>query len=250
MNIAVEIPIKAKASERVENKNFRMLAGKPLCHWLLGEAHQLPAEWHIYIDSEKEDVYRRIIGEGKYDRFRFHRRDPWFASDAANGNHLLTQFAVAHPGYDIYVQLFVTAVTLTAAVISEAVGELVDALDTTGNFSDSVLLATEETGWYWRRWTDAEVTGWSVPHETPAPCPWSRCPTNYKPGQPNGLPRSQDAQLLKETTGLYAVTRESLFKRFCRVGGCPIFHVVDKRHALDIDTEADLKGAERVLAGK
>lgn len=221
MKVAVQIPIKGKPSTRVPNKNFRELAGKPLSFWLLDEINDnLPAEWDLYIDSEKEEVFDRVK-ERYGDRFKFHKRASWFASDSANGNHLISQFAVLHDNYDIYVQAYVTAVNLKGDMIKESVKSLMDSTDT----HDSVLLVTEETGWYWK---DGKAM-------------------NYNPNIPYGLPRSQDATLLKETTGLYAVTKETVFKTGCRVGENPIFFHVPNQQAIDIDTMEDFLEAKNMF---
>lgn len=222
MNVAIQVPIKARASTRVPNKNFLNLCGKPLSCWLLDElvAH-CPGEWDIFIDCEDATAVAPI--RARYgDRLKLHVRHEWFAGDAANGNHLLHQFATAQPDYDIYAQAFVTAVTLPGATVVEAVHRLSESLDE----HDSALLVTEETGWFW----------------------FGGRAMNYTPDRPDGLPRSQDAVLLKETTGLYVVTREVVFTTGCRVGKAPLFHRVPREQALDIDTMEDLAEAQQRLS--
>ena len=223
MKVAVQIPIKARPSTRVPNKNFRDLCGKPLSCWLLDELTQkCPVEWDIFVDSEKEstmELYRPRYGT----RVRFHCRNEWLAQDQANGNHLVHAFAVHHPEYDVYVQAYVTAVTLPGEIITEAVQAFVGAMDE----YDSMLTVTEECGWIWHK-------GKAV---------------NYDPTLPDGLPRSQDATVLKETTGLYAISREAVFRTGCRVGRRPLFYRIPPKYSLDVDTVDDLLEAQRVLSG-
>ena len=222
MKIAVQVPMKARPSTRVPNKNFRDLCGKPLAFWLLDElVDSSPPEWDLFVDSEKESVMD-FFGDRYKDRICFHKRAEWFASDQANGNHLIYQFAVSKPYYDIYVQAFVTAVTLSGQIITEAVQAFVSSIDR----YDSMLLVTEETGWFW-------FDGQAV---------------NYAPDRPDGLPRSQDAPVLKETTGLYAITREAVFRTGCRIGKAPLFYEVPQRYSADVDTMEDLLEAQRVLS--
>lgn len=222
MKVVVQIPIKHKSSKRVKNKNFRILSGKKLAYWLLDEVVEtVPKSWDLFIDSEHEEVMDQIVNRYDEDTFRFHKRDVWYASDEANGNHLLNQFGQAHPHYNLYVQLFVTAVTLPGSVIVEAVNKLQEKIEK----NDSIFLVTEETGWIW--------------HEGK--------PINYAHHLPNGLPRSQDAKYLKETTGLYAISKNALLKTSCRIGESPILYTVPKKYALDIDTLEDLEEAEYVL---
>lgn len=222
MNVAVQIPIKARSSTRVPNKNFRDLCGKPFSCWLLDEvtAH-CPDHWHLYIDSERPTTY--AFFEERYgERLRFHQRADWFAGDQANGNHLIHQFACAHPQYDLYVQLFVTAVTLTGTIITEAVEALANARDE----HDSVVMVTEETGWFWH----------------------GGKPLNYDPHRPDGLPRSQDALVLQETTGLYGITRDAVLRTGCRIGRKPLFYRVDPQYAFDVDTMHDFREAQERLS--
>lgn len=221
MKLAIQIPIKGKSSARVPNKNFRDLNGKPLCEWLLDEVSKMPADVDIFIDSEDPAVFEKL-SKPAYGRFRHHLREGWFASDSANGNHLAHQFALAQPGYEAYAQIYVTAVTLKLDVIQGALNSFAEAIPK----HDSLFLVTEETGWVW----------------------YQGKAMNYDPGRPNGLPRSQDALYLKETTGLYAVTREAVLKTGCRLGESPLPYTIQPEYALDIDTMDDLADAERLLA--
>ena len=221
VKIAIQVPMKCRSSQRVPNKNFRDLQGKPLCHWFLDELVGLPEKYEIFIDSEDEAVFAKIQQAG-YDRFRFHQREEWFASDDANGNHMIHQFAVANPEYDIYAQAYVTAVTLKQAIIEEAIDALIKDIAN----HDSIFLVTEETGWIW-------FEGRAI---------------NYDPARPNGLKRSQDAAFLQETTGLYAIAKEAVLRTGCRIGENAIAHRVDKQYSLDIDTMEDFRAAEKILS--
>ena len=73
---------------------------------------------------------------------------------------------------------------------------------------------------------------------------------NYDPSSPRGLPRSQDACFLKETTGLYLITRDALLKTGCRIGLFPLPKIIDPEYALDIDTMNDFHEAEKLLSNQ
>lgn len=221
MRIAVQIPIKWRSSIRVPNKNFRELAGKPLCCWLLDRlARDCPRDWDIFIDSEDERTFafiRKIYGE----RFRFFMREAWYASDQANGNHLIANFAQTHRDYDLYVQTYITAVTLTGRVVREAVAEFVRRAEA----YDSLAIGTLENGWVW----------------------FNGEPVNYDHRIPEGLPRSQDAQYFKESTGLYMISKEALGETGCRLGKHPLLFPVEKKFTFDIDTMDDFLEAQTLL---
>jgi CMP-N-acetylneuraminic acid synthetase len=221
MKIALQIPLKWRSSIRVPNKNFRDLNGKPLCRWLVDELlASLPEQHDLWIDSESDQVME-LFDDLPRERLRQHRRLEWFASERANRNHLLNQFGLAHPEYDFYVQVFATAVTLRGAVVREALDSFLAQADR----HDSMFLVTEETGWIWYQ-------GRAV---------------NYDPATMDGLPRSQDAAYLKETTGLYAISREALFRTGCRIGRAPLLYPVPREAAFDIDTMEDFREAQRRL---
>ncbi len=221
MRVALQIPIKSRQSTRVPNKNFRDLGGKPLSYWLLDRlVETCPPDWTLVVDSESSCVWDRL--KDRYgQRMQFHQREPWYASDEANGNHLIHQFAVFRADFDLYVQAYVTAVTLPGEIVVEAVEALMSRIDQ----FDSMTLVTEETGWFWR---DGQAV-------------------NYRPDQPAGLPRSQDAMMLKETTGVYAISKEALLRYGCRLGSKPLLYHVPKKYAVDIDTMEDFREAQKLI---
>lgn len=211
MNIAVQIPVKTTPSTRVPNKNFRELGGKPLWKHAWDECAKLPDNWAVFIDTDNPTHFPGYV--------KTHWRNECFAEDWANGNHLLAQFAVHHPHYDIYIQRFITAPYMTCATMMNALSQMLT------EKADSVFTATQTAAWVW-------FQGHSI---------------NYAHHLPDGLPRSQDAKVTIETTGFYAIRREALLKNFTRLGESPIpYYVTDPRQALDIDTEEDWKRAEEL----
>jgi CMP-N-acetylneuraminic acid synthetase len=217
MRLAIQIPIK-KNSQRVPNKNFRKFRGKPLYDHLLGRVDDLPFRHHIYVDSESEEVVNLIASKYK---FKVFKREKWFAGDNANGNHLLWNFACHNMEYTAYCQLFVTAVDLKLETINKAI-ETFFYVTEDGEY-DSLFLATEETGFIW----------------------YDGNPVNYNPDTPSGLARSQDIRYIKETTGLYIITKEALLETGCRVGRKPYAMIVNQEEASDIDTIEDFQRAEK-----
>ena len=220
MRIALQVPIKA-ASERVPGKNFKPIAGKPLAFWLLDRlAHAAPPEWDVVVDSEAQAVIDRVR-ERYGEAFMYRLRPEWLAGPRANGNHLINTFANAYPGYDAYGQAFVTAPTLPAETILDAVAEFERQQST----FDSLTLVTRETRWVWL----------------------GGQPLNYDHLTPNGLPRSQDAEILQETTGFYLADPHVALLRCCRLGLHPLLYEIPRKFALDIDTQEDFDIAERAL---
>src|SRR5690606_26333906 len=127
--------------------------------------------------------------------------------------------ASTHPEYDIYCQLFITAPTLPAKVIDGAISHLIDNPDI-----DSVFTATTETGLFW----------------------YQGEPVNQE-RIPSGLPRTQDAQLIKETTGLYLIRKEPLLVHGSRIGKRAFPYLIDPIYSIDLDTPKDWELAEAAI---
>ena len=139
-------------------------------------------------------------------------------ADSVNGNDLLVYDYEATKKGDFLFQLFATAPLLK----SETIRKCVDFLKNNSEGYDSILTATEENGWFW----------------------FNSEPVNYNP---KVLPRSQDAEhLIKESTGLYGITKEAMLRYRCRIGARPKFMLVSPEEGLDIDTELDFEFAQMV----
>jgi CMP-N-acetylneuraminic acid synthetase len=231
LKIAIQVPIKAQ-SERLAGKNFRYLGGKPLFAWMLDELLLLRHEADIWTSTEARlaswagprpcsQAEDKIADYYNGMPFKVAIHHPRLAGKTVNGNHLLHAFAFAHPDYDLYLQAFVTAPTLTAGVMFDALNTWTDAE------ADSFFLATEEKGFIWYHGKPVNQTF-----------------------VPDGLPRTQDAAWLKETTGLYGILREPLLETGCRIGRRPLPVIVDQCYAYDIDTQADWNAVEAYLKSR
>lgn len=211
MRVTVQIPMKGN-SERVPMKNLREVAGKPLFAHLMDKlVGHVPDNWNIVVSTESEDVVAAV--RSRYPDVGIHMLSDWYAKNAT-GNHLLSHFAAQFPDADVYIQAFVTAPNLTL----ESLIDLVDAISGSSKY-DSATFVTEEYGWFW----------------------FNGDPVNYDPTRMDGLPRSQDAPVFKETTGAYAVRRNALFATGCRLPSPSALVPIGRKEAVDIDTMYDLQ---------
>ena len=212
MSIACFIPIKAN-SERVPGKNFRALNGKKLYEYIIEHSLEADAFDDIIIDTNSDEIKKFAEKLGCK---AIERREE-LARNTANGNDLLNYHFERFPEYDYYFQLFATAPYLQPSSIKACVDKLTNSTE-----YDSCFTAIKHQGFFWLNNTSI----------------------NYRPCI---LPRSQDMlPVVEETTGLYGITRQALVKYRCRIGAKPYIHFVSKFEAVDINTEEDLKLAEKV----
>jgi len=209
MRAAAFIPIKSY-SERVPHKNMRLFDGRPLFQWIIDHAQEAGCFSDVFVDTDCMTVADYATEQNCL----VIRRLPELATNTANGNDLLKYHLSIRPDYDAYFQLFATAPRLSPATIAACVKALRDNPE-----NDSILTVTQEVGWYW----------------------FAGMPVNFRPGI---LPRSQDARcVVKETTGLYGIRRDSLARYGCRIGANPLMWEVDKEEAVDIDYDRDFISA-------
>ena len=210
------VPIKAN-STRVPGKNLRSLGGTPLYRPLLTNVVLANSFDKIVVDTDSQEITEWCNQKG----IDVIKRDPWYASDEANGNELLVYHSEIFPEYELYFQLFVTAPFLSSKTIEDCLSFL-----KSNRGYDSIFTAQKQTGWFWM---DGN-------------------PVNYQPGL---LPRSQDAKfLIQETTGLYGIRKQALQKYKQRIGLDPKYWIVDWKESIDIDDEEDFRFAELVCKMK
>jgi CMP-N-acetylneuraminic acid synthetase len=209
--IACFIPIKSNSS-RVPNKNLRLLGDKPLYRHALDTVIKSKVFDDIFVDTDSEDVKKYCIENS----INVIDRDPKLSKDNANGNDLLKYWVNIKPNYDIYFQVFVTSPFLTIETLNNCVNIM------NKNNNDSVFTVIEDYTWYW----------------------FNNKPINY---DPKLLPRSQDAKpIIKETTSLYAISKNGFKKTKARIGEFPKTYTVDEIESIDIDNKFDFFIAEQI----
>ena len=214
MKVCATIPIKSN-STRVKDKNFKLLGQKPLYQYIIDHCIQAECFDDIYVDTDSPEINSYCTEN----QIVCINRKPELTLDTANGNDVFHYDIDFIGHYDFYFQLYATAPFLKP----ETINACVDKLTHTTKY-DSILTATEEYGWHW----------------------FQNQPVNY---QPNILPRSQDAPpVIKETTGLYGISKRAYDRFRCRVGATPYFYIIrDRKECIDLDTQEDFKVAEQYV---
>jgi len=203
MKIIAIIPIKSN-SERVPEKNFRIINGKPLYRFLLDKMSSCNFD-EVFVDTDSDEIKEYC----NKNNLNIIDRLPSLARNDANGNDLLNYHASIIDA-DVYFQLFVTAPLLKVSTINQCINVM-----KSNEIYDSILTVEEIYSWFW----------------------FDNKPVNYEPAI---LPRSQDAKpIIKETTGLYGIRKDILNKNKCRIGEHPYFFSVQDDESIDLDCESD-----------
>ena len=211
MKVVAIIPIKKK-SEKIKEKNFKLIKNKPLFHYILEKVIKCKFD-EVYVDSDSNVVKKYC----KKNKIRFIERKKYLSRRNSNGNDLLNYHSRLIEA-DLYFQVFVTAPLLSIKTINNCIKILKNS-----KLNDSILTVNKIYSWFW----------------------FNKKPVNY---DPRVLPRSQDAMpIIQETTGLYGIKKKALIKRKCRIGYKPIFYQIPYSESIDLDNLKDFEILKKYL---
>ena len=213
MKTACFIPIKHN-SQRVIGKNLRLLGDKPLYRHILDKVISIDLFDDVYVDTDSDEIISYCEENG----IKTIERMPELLKDSATGNDLFRHWIDIKPNYDLYYQVHVTSPFMT----TDSIAECVDVMLKYKKY-DSVFSAIEEKSWYW----------------------FDGKPINY---DPSNFGRSQDAKgVVRETTCLYGIRKNTFLEKNCRIGDKPFVYYVNTKEAIDIDDEMDFKFCETLI---
>jgi CMP-N-acetylneuraminic acid synthetase len=212
-NLVALVPMRHE-SERVPEKNYRPLAGKPLYAHILDTLQQCPEIEQIVVDTDSP-----IISEG----IRADFPDVVLLDRPQNlrGGHIPMNQVLMHDVTEVpaqfYLQTHSTNPLLKAGTISKALEKLFAAFPE----NDSLFSVTQ-----------LQARLWNVETE----------PLNHDPAK---LIRTQDlAPVFVENSCLYVFERESFLQHGNRIGDSPIKFEIETNEAIDIDQESDFSLVE------
>jgi CMP-N-acetylneuraminic acid synthetase len=219
MKLIALLPMKAH-SERVERKNFREIAGKPLFKWMLDKLHSMREIDAIVINTDaEEELYNCDIST--YDRVQIEKRPIDLCGDYVSMN-LIIKHDIQKYDSDVYIMTHTTNPILTVESISNAIKKFKN--ERQKNNVDSLFSVTKIQS----RFYDINVS-----------------PVNH---DPDNLLRTQDlVPWYEENSNLYIFTKESFDKSAARIGINPIMYEIPKLESWDIDDLDDFYIAEAIL---
>lgn len=214
MKVVAFVPAKG-SSERVENKNARLLDGRPLVVRTLERLLQCRSIDEVYLDTESHDIARLA----RHLPVKIMKRSRFLASNGTDG-HALFMNEVRHVDADIYVQALCTAPFVTPETVDRAI----ETLKTNASY-DSVALVRKEKQYLW---------------------------TDQRPEYGHGrIPNSVDLPATTiEAMSLYVVRRQAALETSRRFGNRVFLMEASPIELIDVNTPGDFELAEFVASGQ
>lgn len=215
--IAALVPMRHH-SVRVPEKNFRLIAGKPLFHYILSSLLAVQEIDQIVVDTDSEKIIEGI--KNYFPTIKIIHRPEHLRADSIPMNEILLH-DTDQIDADLYLQTHSTNPLLKAETISKAINEL---LDNTLAF-DSLFSVTKVRTRFWDQLTR---------------------PINHNPSI---LLRTQDLPpIYEENSCIYIFKRKTLLEHRNRIGERPMMFEVNRSEAFDIDEELDFLLADLMIS--
>lgn len=214
MKIVAFLPAKGTSS-RVENKNVRLLDGKPLFLHTLDKLLSCEFIDEVYLDTESDELVELASDR----RCKLLKRDPALASNKTDGNRLFMN-EVRHVEADIYIQILCTSPFIEIETLRRGVDNL-----KTQNEYDSAVLVRKEKFYHWRDGYPAYDLA-NIPNSFTLP------------------------DTVVETMGLYLMRRDAALRLERRIGDHPFLLEASPLEAIDVSWPEDFDLANLIAAGR
>jgi len=219
LKIAALVPMRHH-SQRVRNKNFRDLAGKPLFHYIIDTLAACPEIDCIVVNTDSQPIQEDLAAN--YPQVTVLVRPPVLCADDIPMNDILL-YDTEHVPADLYLQTHSTNPLLKTSTVSRAIHNFLDKRDE----YDSLFSVTRLQTRLWDRFTQ---------------------PINH---DPEVLLQTQDLPpVYEENSCIYIFTADNLRARRNRIGRKPLMFETPVEEALDIDEESDFLIAELLMKNR
>lgn len=205
-------------SVRVPEKNFRLIAGKPLYHFIISTLSNVKEIDQIVVDTDSPKI---IEGLNHYfPKVKVIERPENLRADTVPMNEILLHDIEKVKG-DLYLQTHSTNPLLKSATISNAINQLIANMPA----YDSLFSVTKVQTRFWDQLTK---------------------PINHNPSI---LLRTQDLPpIFEENSCIYLFKKETLVEHRNRIGERPFMFEIDRSEAFDIDEELDFLLADLMIS--
>lgn len=207
-------------SQRVPEKNFRLLAGKPLFHHVIETLLAVPEISQILVDTDSDPVMDGL--RQYFPQVTVLPRPEHLRADDVPMNDILIH-DTAQVQADFYLQTHSTNPLLKPDTVSRAIQALIPNYP---NYDSLFSVTRLQTRLYFQ-------DGSAINHD------------------PAVLIQTQDLPpVYEENSCLYIFTRENLIKRHHRIGDTPLMFEIAADEAWDIDEEIDFAITDFLLRRK
>jgi len=213
MKIVAFLPAKGTSS-RIENKNIKLLDGKPLFLHTLEKLVSCDFIDEVYLDSESEEIFSFAENVNCH----FLKRDPLLATNATDGHSLFYNQAKQVEA-DIYIQILGTSPFIKKETIQKGIQIL-----KTHSEYDSVILVKKEKLYTW----NDKTANYDLEH----------------------IPNSIDLpDTIIETMGLYITRKNVPLEMKKRIGKNPYLLEASTIEAVDVNYPDEFELANFIAAG-
>lgn len=216
ITIAALVPMRHH-SQRVPGKNYRLLAGHPLFHYIIAALAACPEITQIVVDTDSPAVIAGV--QENFPQVTILERPEHLRADAVPMNEVLA-YDTSQVRADFYLQTHSTNPLLRPETLSRAVQSLLSSYPAYDSLFSVTRLQT-------RLW---DQLGRAINHN------------------PAILLQTQDLPpVYEENSCIYLFTRPTLLARRNRLGERPLMFEVPAAEAWDIDEELDFLIADLLL---
>ena len=214
MEIVALIPLRG-GSKSIPKKNVKLIAGKPLCAWVIEAAKMSTKIDSIYVSTDSKEIAE--IVEDLNLGVKIVVRPSEFATDEATTEAVMLHF-MSQVRFDTLVTIQATSPLLCSRDLDEAISAF------HVNHYDSMLSAVRFKRFFWGD---------------------NARPLNYSPEH---RPRRQNFKGTLMENGAFYITRKNILEKFgCRLGGDIGIYEMDELTAQEIDEPDDWERVEYLL---
>lgn len=208
-------------SERVPNKNFRLIGGKPLYYWMLETLFAIEVIDRVIINTDADqELFSNFIDNNK---LMIRKRKPSLCGDLVSMNKIIEDDILSDSN-ETFLMTHTTNPLISAKTVNNAINIFVNR---DKNKYDSLYSATKFQG---RFYYEESV---AINHN------------------PNELLRTQDLpSVYLENSCLYLFEKSIFLDTKTRIGKKPILFETPQLESVDIDTEDDWYLANLLISDK
>jgi CMP-N-acetylneuraminic acid synthetase len=207
-------------SQRVPRKNYRLIAGKPLFHYIIENLEQVSEVSRIVVDTDSPEIMAGLAAH--FPEVKIIERPEALRSDSLSMNEILLNDVKQLEG-EYYLQTHSTNPLVTPVTISNAIQAYFKNLAV----FDSLFAVTR-----------LQVRIWDQNGK----------PLNHDPQE---LLQTQDLPpVFEENSCFYIFSKSKMLKTHNRLGENPMMFEIPREEAWDIDEEVDFQIVELFLKNR